>query len=34
MYQPAHFREDRLDVQHALIRAHPFGSWSPAGLGS
>ena len=25
MYQPAHFREDRLDVQHALIRAHPFG---------
>ncbi|MGD9512419.1 MAG: FMN-binding negative transcriptional regulator [Geminicoccaceae bacterium] len=25
MYQPAHFREDRLEVQHALIRAHPFG---------
>jgi transcriptional regulator len=23
MYQPTHFREDRLDVQHALIRAHP-----------
>ena len=23
MYQPAHFREDRLEVQHALIRAHP-----------
>ena len=23
MYQPPHFREDRLDVQHALIRAHP-----------
>jgi transcriptional regulator len=28
MYQPTHghFREDRLDVQHALIRAHPFGA--------
>lgn len=26
MYQPAHHREDRLDVQHALIRAHPFGT--------
>ncbi len=25
MYQPPHHREDRLDVQHALIRAHPFG---------
>ena len=25
MYQPPHFREDRLDVQHALIRAHPLG---------
>jgi transcriptional regulator len=25
MYQPAHFREDRLEVQHALIRAHPLG---------
>jgi transcriptional regulator len=25
MYQPAHFREDRLDVQHDLIRAHPLG---------
>ncbi|WP_112663212.1 FMN-binding negative transcriptional regulator [Microvirga flavescens] len=25
MYQPPHFREDRLDVQHALMRAHPFG---------
>jgi transcriptional regulator len=23
MYQPAHFREERLEVQHALIRAHP-----------
>jgi transcriptional regulator len=28
MYQPTHghFREDRLDVQHALIRAHPLGA--------
>jgi transcriptional regulator len=25
MYQPAHHREDRLDVQHALIQSHPFG---------
>ncbi len=25
MYQPAHFREDRLEVQHGLIRTHPFG---------
>jgi transcriptional regulator len=25
MYQPTHFKEDRLDVQHALIRAHPLG---------
>lgn len=25
MYQPAHHREDRLDVQHELIAAHPFG---------
>src|SRR6476661_11007264 len=25
MYQPAHFREDDLSVQHALIRAHPLG---------
>jgi transcriptional regulator len=25
MYQPIHFREDRLDVQHELIRAHPLG---------
>lgn len=25
MYQPAHFREERLEVQHALIRAHPLG---------
>jgi transcriptional regulator len=26
MYQPPHHREDRLDVQHALIHAHPFGT--------
>ena len=26
MYQPLHFREDRLDVQHALVRAHPLGT--------
>ena len=26
MYQPPHFREDRLDIQHALIRAHPLGA--------
>lgn len=37
MYQPTHghFREDRLEVQHALIRAHPFGalvSLGPGGL--
>lgn len=25
MYQPTHHREDRLDVQHALIQSHPFG---------
>ena len=25
MYQPPHFREDRLEVQHALIGAHPLG---------
>jgi len=35
MYQPPHFREERLDVQHALIRAHPLGtlvSVGPEGL--
>jgi transcriptional regulator len=35
MYQPTHFREDRLDVQHDLIRAHPLGllvSMGPEGL--
>lgn len=25
MYQPPHFREDSLAVQHALMRAHPLG---------
>jgi transcriptional regulator len=25
MYQPPHFREDRLEVQHGLIRARPLG---------
>ena len=25
MYEPPHFREDRIDVQHGLIRAHPLG---------
>jgi transcriptional regulator len=25
MYEPPHFREDRLDVLHGLIRAHPLG---------
>jgi transcriptional regulator len=24
MYRPSHFREDRLEVLHALIRTHPF----------
>lgn len=33
MYQPAHFREDRLDVQHALIRAHPLGILVTGGSG-
>jgi transcriptional regulator len=35
MYQPPVFREDRLEVQHDLIRAHPLGlliSAGPAGL--
>jgi transcriptional regulator len=33
MYQPEHFREDRLDVQHALIRAHPLGLLISHGAG-
>src|SRR6201992_254664 len=35
MYQPPHFREDRIEVQHALIRRHPLGlliTAGPAGL--
>lgn len=31
MYQPPHFREDRLEVQHALIRTHPLGLLISAG---
>jgi transcriptional regulator len=33
MYQPPHFREDRLEVQHALIRSHPLGLLISAGAG-
>jgi transcriptional regulator len=33
MYQPPHFREDRLDVQHDLIRAHPLGLLITSGPG-
>jgi transcriptional regulator len=33
MYQPPHFREDDLAVQHALIRAHPLGLLITAGSG-
>ena len=33
MYQPPHHREDRLDVQHALIRAHPLGALVTIGPG-
>jgi transcriptional regulator len=35
MYQPPHFREDRIEVQHDLVRAHPLGliiTAGPAGL--
>ena len=31
MYQPPHFREDDLNVQHALMRAHPLGLLITAG---
>ncbi len=31
MYQPPHFREDRVEVKHALIRAHPLGLLISAG---
>lgn len=33
MYQPAQFREDRLEIQHDLIRAHPLGLLISAGPG-
>jgi transcriptional regulator len=33
MYQPPAFREDRIEVQHALIRAHPLGLLITAGPG-
>jgi transcriptional regulator len=33
MYQPSHFREDRIEVQHGLIRAHPLGLLISAGPG-
>ena len=33
MYQPPHHREDRLDVQHALIQSHPFGLLISSGTG-
>ena len=31
MYQPPHFKEERLEVQHALVKAHPFGLLISAG---
>jgi len=33
MYQPPHFREDRLDVQHALIARHALGLLITSGPG-
>ena len=33
MYQPPHFREDRIEVQHDLIRSHPLGLLIAAGPG-
>jgi transcriptional regulator len=33
MYQPPHFREDRTEVQHDLIRNHPLGLLITAGPG-
>ena len=33
MYQPPHFREDRLDVLHALIAKHPLGLLITSGPG-
>jgi transcriptional regulator len=31
MYQPQHFREDRLEIQHQFIRFHPLGLLVTAG---
>lgn len=31
MYQPTHFKEERPQIQHALIRSHPFGLLVSAG---
>ena len=31
MYQPPHFREDRIEIQHDLIRTHPLGLLITAG---
>jgi transcriptional regulator len=33
MYQPPHFREDRLKIQHALMRAHPLAMLVTLGEG-
>src|SRR5437763_16818757 len=33
MYQPPAFREDRIEVQHELIRSHPLGLVVTAGPG-
>ena len=33
MYQPPHFREDRIEVQHGLIRDYPLGLLITAGAG-
>jgi transcriptional regulator len=33
MYQPLHFRENRIEVQHDLIRAHPLGLIVTSGPG-
>jgi len=33
MYQPPHFREDRLEIKHVLIRNHPLGLIITSGPG-
>lgn len=33
MYQPPHFREERIEIQHELIRAHPLSLLVTAGPG-